>query len=81
MDPKDIAKVDDEYLEVLEVTDHKFIGNGKHIKDNLELKIRFENDRHSEWNAWSKDYNHVPIIQQYLKSKGLNKFILPQYRK
>ena len=80
VDPGEVAMHDDELRIIEEVTDHRFIGNGKAFKDNLELKIRFEDDRSTEWNSWIKEYNSITLIQDYFRKVGLTKFILPQYR-
>jgi transposase InsO family protein len=80
IDPKEVAMHDDELRNVKKVVDHTFIGTKKQTKDNLELKIKFEGDKEAEWNAWIKEYNHVTAIQDYFKSKGLGRFLLPQYK-
>ena len=80
VDPTELAMHDDELVNIESVVDHKFIGNRKVNKDNLELKIKFEGDENAEWNSWIKEYNHIHEIQQYLRQVGLKNFLLPQYR-
>ena len=71
---------DDELINIEEVVTHRFIGNKKFNKDNLELRIKFEGDEEPEWNSWIKEYNHIQKIQEYFRKTGLRNFLLPQYR-
>lgn len=79
-DPSEVAAMDNEFYVVLKVDEHKFIGNKRKIKDNLELKMQFEDDNESKWYGWNKTYNHVPTIQNYFKKNKLSHFVLDQYK-
>jgi hypothetical protein len=79
-DPTKVAMMDNEFYEVVQVVTHKFIGNKKKIKDNLELFMQFEDDLEPRWYGWNSTYNDVAMIQDYFKANKLNHFVLERYK-
>jgi hypothetical protein len=79
-DPTKVAMMDNEFYEVVQVVTHKFIGNKKKIKDNLELFMQFEDDLEPKWYGWNSTYNDVAMIQDYFKANKLNHFVLERYK-
>ena len=72
--------MDNSFYEVLKVDSHKFIGNKKQIKDNLELFMQFEDDPEPRWYGWNSTYNDVAVIQDYFKKNNLKHFVLDRYK-
>ena len=79
-DPIKVAMLDNEFYDVKKVDTHKFIGNKRKIKDNLELFMRFEDDPEHTWYGWNSTYNDVAVIQDYFKKNKLNHFLLNKYK-
>ena len=80
VDPTKVAMMDNSFYEVLKVDSHKFIGNKKQIKDNLELFMQFEDDPEPTWYGWNSTYNDVAVIQDYFKKNNLKHFVLDRYK-
>jgi hypothetical protein len=54
VDPREVAKHDEDYFDIDKIEDHKFVGTKKNRTD-LEFLILFEGDKKASWQPWSID--------------------------
>lgn len=74
VDPREVAKHDEEYYDIDRIEDHKFVGSKKNRTD-LEFLILFEGDKKATWQPWSIDLGRNEKIHQYLRSHQLARYI------
>ena len=74
VDPREVAKHDEEYYDIDRIEDHKLVGSKKNRTD-LEFLILFEGDKKATWQPWSIDLGRNEKIHQYLRQNQLSRFI------
>jgi hypothetical protein len=78
-DPIDIARRDEEYFIIEKVLAHRF-KDGKQTRTSLEFHIKWMGEKEPQWHTWSSDYAKNQIIQDYMTSNKLSRFISKRYK-
>ena len=78
-DPMDVARRDEEYHVIQQVLNHRFKDN-KQTRTSLEFHIKWAGDKEPDWYTWSADYAKNQVIQQYMKTNKLSRFLSKRYK-
>jgi hypothetical protein len=78
VDPREVAKHDEDYFDIDKVEAHRFIGS-KRNRTDLEFLILFEGDKKATWQPWSIDLGRNEKIHRYLRSHELARYIPSKY--
>ena len=75
MDVDRVAKLDDEYDDIIDVLDHRHVPANCTKRSSLEFLLVWENDRDPKWYRWNSSLGDNEKIHEYLDKNQLRKYI------
>ena len=79
MDVDRVAKLDDEYDDIIDVLDHRHVPANCTKRSSLEFLLVWENDRDPQWYRWNSSLGDNEKIHEYLDKNQLRKYIPIKY--
>ena len=74
-----VAKLDDEYADIVDVIDHRYIPPNSKKRSSLEFLLTWEDDRDPNWYQWNSSLGDNERIHDYLDKNELRKYIPIKY--
>mgnify|MGYP001320854811 FL=1 len=74
-----VAKLDDEYDDIIDVLDHRHVPANCTKRSSLEFLLVWENDRDPKWYQWNSSLGDNEKIHEYLDKNQLRKYIPIKY--
>ena len=78
-DITNIAKLDDEYADIVQVINHKFVPPTQKKRTNLQFLLTWDDDLDPKWYPWNKTLGGNELIHKYLDEHKLRQFIPQKY--
>ena len=79
MDVDRVAKLDDEYDDIIDVLDHRHVSANCTKRSSLQFLLVWENDRDPKWYRWNSSLGDNEKIHEYLNKNQLRKYIPIEY--
>jgi hypothetical protein len=70
-----VAKLDDEFADVAEVINHKFVPSTSTKKTDIQFFMTWDNDPEPKWYRYNTSLGQNEVIHEYLERVKLRKFI------
>ena len=74
-----VAKLDDEYSDIIDVLNHRYEPKHSTKRSNLEFLLTWEDDMNPKWYRWNTSLGHNEKIHEYLDKNRLRKYIPQKY--
>ena len=74
-----VAKIDDEYVNITSVINHKFVPNNSTRRTNLQFLLTWEDDSEPKWYPWNATLGGNELIHEYLNDNRMRQYIPPKY--
>lgn len=79
VDPALIAQHDDDYYEIIEVINHRFMDKSNKNCTNLEFLVKYRDAKEHVWQSWNVDFAANEVIHSYLNDNFLRRCIPQKY--
>ena len=74
-----VAKLDEEYSDIVEVLDHKFTPPNKTKHSNLSFLLTWDSDMNPKWYPWHKTFGANDKIHEYFDKNQMRSYIPQKY--
>ena len=74
-----VAKLDEEYADIVGVLDHKFLPSSSKKRTSLNFLLTWDNDMDPKWYPWNSSLGSNERIHEYLDKHRMRMYIPPKY--
>ena len=74
-----VAKLDEEYADIVGVLDYKFVPPNSKKRTHLNFLLTWDNDMDPKWYPWNSSLGSNERIHEYLDEHRMRMYIPPKY--